>query len=417
MELPWTTFKFFSLLLVRGALGLIYVVFSGLLRKSFSVYWTGTLSTSLSAFWTLILVAQFHLNFYATRMLPNTFALCLVLLAYHFWFSGQYYHLVCAFVFSTVVFRGELIVLFGPIGLELATRLPFWKLFATGAISGVASLAITVLVDSFMWQRWLWPEGEVLYFNTFLNKSHEWGTLPFYWYFLVAIPKTLMGSLFVILLCYDWIKIWRLVLPTVAFVALYSILPHKELRFIIYAFPVFNVCSTISLLGLWNRAKRSSFFRLVFLASIAILLASIFASIGIGYISSMNYPGAMAINALHKSVDKSQATTTDKISVHLDVAACQTGISRFLESHPRVSYSKAENINNFERFTHRITEKLSNYHYDPERDGKDLIDGSKWQITDTIKSFHGLRRIPSFPFIEILTEPSMYVYRKVKPHK
>lgn len=41
--------------------------------------------------------------------------------------------------------------------------------------SGLIYLAATILVDSHFWQRWLWPEGEVLWYNIYLNKSSDWG--------------------------------------------------------------------------------------------------------------------------------------------------------------------------------------------------------------------------------------------------
>ncbi|KAI1281960.1 putative Dol-P-Man:Man(7)GlcNAc(2)-PP-Dol alpha-1,6-mannosyltransferase [Halotydeus destructor] len=193
----------------------------------------------------VLTLTQFHFVYYLSRPLPNTFALGLTLLAMSNWILRK----MDAFIFLTaitvVIFRAETCLLYGWIlfyELIITRDLTVWRVLRTGIPSGLLAMAVTVLFDSWIWGRWVWPEGDGLYFNVFLNKSHEWGTKPFFWYLYSALPRALLLSLvFVPFATKKCMK--NMLAVSMLFVLTYSMLPHKELRFIMYIIPMLNVCA------------------------------------------------------------------------------------------------------------------------------------------------------------------------------
>lgn len=165
--------------------------------------------------------------------------------AYAFWLKDNQKLFVWLSAANILIFRSELCIISGiMLIISLAKRkLAFFSLILNGIIASFIFIGGSVVIDSYFWGYRTWPEGQVLWFNTYLNKSSDWGTSPFLWYFYSAIPRALLLSIFLIPLAFinDSQKSFiRLFLPAVGFVFIYSFLPHKELRFIIYVFPVFN---------------------------------------------------------------------------------------------------------------------------------------------------------------------------------
>lgn len=190
-----------------------------------------------------------------------------------------------------------------------------------------------------------------------LASFHFSQTSPYFWYFYSAIPRGLGSTVLIIpfALLYEK-RVRRLLVPALGFVFLYSFLPHKELRFIIYTFPLFNISAAIvcdrmlvcELVGVnaaivlrkhintfawylsfsWNSKNKSSRRILLRVAVLSHLLINFAFSMLLLKIASYNYPGGTAIFKLH-SLEKHR---TD-VRVHIDVLSAQTGVSRFTQLH------------------------------------------------------------------------------------
>lgn len=116
------------------------------------------------------------------------------------------------------------------------------------------------------------------------------------------------------------------------FIALYSYIPHKELRFIFPALPIFTACASISLVKVWNGASKDRFS--VLLAALGVAVCAI-ASVFFLYVSSLNYPGGYAFDALHKIDMSSHGLGAPPLKVHIDNPAAISGVSRFGEDQSR----------------------------------------------------------------------------------
>lgn len=98
-------------------------------------------------------------------------------MALSWWYSHTIVPSLVAFTASIIIFRSDVAVLFAPLLIEglISKKLNFVKTVFIGIVATLLSLILTIGIDSFFWNRWLWPEGEVFWFNTYHNKSKEWG--------------------------------------------------------------------------------------------------------------------------------------------------------------------------------------------------------------------------------------------------
>ena len=330
----------------------------------------------------LITACQFHLPFYSSRMLPNTFALVVVLRAYAEWILQHYARAAAYLVVATAVFRCDVLLLLGTVGLSWLLRrdLTIPEALRVGLLAAFASLIVTVPLDSRLWQRWVWPEGEVFYYNAILGKSSDWGTSPWHWYVSSAIPKAMLATLFLVPLSAMRIPSmrldttwWPFLLPVAAFVALYSCLGHKEMRFLFPALPMLNLAAAVGMTKLHSWAfpvkdKTASLVaKLAFLCGVGSLAVTLLGSLVFLEVSRHNYPGGHALELSVRHLEQ-QATgdSPSSVRVWIDVASAMSGVSLFgqrdalyrtgVQVWDKGGYEEENASRNLDDYTHLLSE-------------------------------------------------------------
>jgi alpha-1,6-mannosyltransferase len=227
---------------------------------------------------------------------------------------------------------------------------------------------LSFCIDSYFWQRWLYPEGELFYFNVVLGRSVEYGRSPWHWYVSSALPRALSGALLCVpigVLGEHRRRLLHMFAAPLVFVVLYSALAHKELRFVVYVVPLLNAAAAAGIARVyddmrrWRRARSQlERVRVVALASLCAFAFFIcIATTAFGAVSAAhNYAGGEAFARAHRLL---AARADERLAVHIDVLAAQSGVSRFGERrHARAwRYSKDERRPlDTTPYTHLITE-------------------------------------------------------------
>lgn len=230
--------------------------------------------------------------------------------------------------------------------------------------------------------------------------------MPFLWYFYSALPRALLSSLLLMPAgLYLSIRCRVLVIPCLIFVFLYSFLPHKELRFIIYVIPVLNIAAAIACDILWKKRGKNFLWALASVGLIFHLVLNAVISTAFLIVASKNYPGGNALLKLHQLEHFSSP-----VNVHIDVYSAQTGVSRFLELSPMWKYNKTEGLERggeeIRQFTHLLVEA--------EDVNERLAYFKTHEILVSEEGFAGIdfawNRVPP---ISIKSEPKVLVLRRI----
>ncbi|KAL6950137.1 hypothetical protein ACO0QE_000813 [Hanseniaspora vineae] len=317
-------------------------------------------SSSIGIWFTLFTMSQFHIIYYSSRTLPNfVMSLPISNIAMSWCLNGNYGCAITLLSFGGIVFRMELGVLClalslvwylneckshgkGLIQISLLKKIFKWILYGVSLGS-----FLSLQIDSYFWSKWTVPEVESFIFNILYGQSSNWGTEPITAYFtkyllMIFIPPTVLFLNYLGMQT-SYNNNLRLVwFSSILFIAIMSLQPHKEWRFIIYAIPPITLVGAAGASTLFTTVDYKDNFGYIVPILVSLSpVVSLCISLIFMYISSANYPGGQALQIFNDYIVEHNITNK---TIHMDVPSCMTGVSLFgeLESDRNITYDKLE---------------------------------------------------------------------------
>uniref|UniRef100_A0A3Q2YLC8 Mannosyltransferase n=1 Tax=Hippocampus comes TaxID=109280 RepID=A0A3Q2YLC8_HIPCM len=122
---------------------------------------------------------------------------------------------------------------------------------------GVSAVVISTTIDCIFYEKWIFVQFNFLKINVFHNVAELYGTHPWHWYLTQGFPVVIGPHLpFFFHGCFLAFRRYRVLLVAITWtIGVYSLLPHKEFRFIYPVLPFCLIfCGKFLLQLMWRRA-------------------------------------------------------------------------------------------------------------------------------------------------------------------
>ncbi|XP_061521372.1 GPI mannosyltransferase 3-like [Phycodurus eques] len=123
---------------------------------------------------------------------------------------------------------------------------------------GASAIVISTIIDSVFFEKWIFVQFNFLKINVVHSVADFYGTHPWHWYLIQGFPVVMGSHLpFFVHGCSLAFGRYRILLVAIAWtIGIYSLLPHKEFRFIYPLLPFCMVFCGVSVANMrvWRRA-------------------------------------------------------------------------------------------------------------------------------------------------------------------